>query len=452
MDTKFNFLFIMADQLRRDYLHCYGAEWMQTPNIDRLAARGTIFNHCYTNSPVCAPARISLASGLRPHRVGSLDNSSFLPAGATTYYQRLRDNEYYVGCVGKLDLAKSDGNIGYGDRPCCYTFGFTHPVECEGKYHAGTRPVPFGPYTRYLQERGLLQAFHDDYKTRDFLACHDSVLPADAFEDIFIGRRSAQWLREMPNDYPFHLFVSFVGPHDPFDPPAEYAALYRERELPARICDDGAGKPRRIRKRMESIKGQSEKLYEKLRRQYCASITAVDDAIGEICAALEERGDADRTIIILSADHGEMLADHCLPIKHVAYDPAWGVPLIMAGPGLPEGKNSQAMIEVMDIGETICDLAGLRTPSHLDARSFLSVLNGVTDKHREYVLTQELPYRAIRTERWKYIETHNDTCELYDMHEDPHELCNLAESNRELARDLHEKMVRGFAEDKWRRG
>ncbi len=447
-----NFLFIMADQLRRDYLHCNGAEWMETPNIDKLAARGTVFNHCYTNSPVCAPARISLASGMRPHRIGSLDNSSFLPAGVTTYYQRLRDNEYYVGCVGKLDLAKPDGYNGYGDRPCCYTFGFTHPVECEGKYHAGGKPMPFGPYTRYLQERGLLQAFHEDYKTRDFLACHDSVLPADAFEDIFIGRRSAQWLREMPQDYPFHLFVSFVGPHDPFDPPTQYAELYRERKLPGRILDDGTGKPQRIRKRMSSIEGQSEELYEKLRRQYCASITAIDDAIGEIMAALEERGDADRTIIVFTADHGEMLADHGLPIKHVAYDPSWSVPLIVAGPGLPEGKRSDAMIELMDVGETVCDIAGLRTPSHLDARSFLPVLEGATDKHREYVLTQELPYRAIRTERWKYIETHNDICELYDMLEDPNELRNIAESHGDLVKKLHTTMVRGFSEEKWRRG
>ncbi len=447
-----NFLFIMADQLRRDYLHCNGAEWMETPNIDKLAARGTVFNHCYTNSPVCAPARISLASGLRPHRVGSLDNCSFLPAGVTTCYQRLRDNEYYVGCVGKLDLAKPDSYNGSGNRPCCYTFGFTHPVECEGKYHAGSRPVPFGPYTQFLEKKGLLQAFHEDYKNREFEICHDSVLPADAFEDAFIGQRSARWLKEMPQDYPFHLFVSFVGPHDPFDPPTKYADIYRERELPDRILDEGTGKPQRILKRMSRIESHSEEHLKKLRRQYCASITAIDDAIGDILTALEERGDADRTIIVLTADHGEMLADHGLPIKHVAYDPSWGVPLIVTGPGLPEGKRSDAMIELMDVGETVCDIAGLNTPSHLDARSFLPVLKGTKDKHREYVLTQELPYRAIRTERWKYIETHNDMCELYDMLEDPKELCNIAESHGDLVQELRRTMVCGFSEEKWRRG
>ncbi len=447
-----NILFIMADQLRNDYLGYNGADWVDTPHIDRLAARGMVFNHCYTNSPVCAPARISLASGLRPHRMGSLDNRSFLPARTPTCYQRLRDHGYYVGCVGKLDLGKPDSYNGHGDRPSCYTWGFTHPVECEGKCHAGSRSEPIGPYTRYLAQKGLLEALHADYRKRDFLACHDSVLPAEDFEDIYIGRRSAQWLREMPEDFPFHLFVSFVGPHNPFDPPTLYADRYRDRELPPRIIDDGTGKPERIRSRMKPIEGREEEEYIRLRRQYCASITAIDDAIGEILDALEERGDAERTIIVFTADHGEMLTDHNLPNKHVAYEPSWKVPLLLTGPGIPKGQRADALVELMDVGETVCDIAGLAPPAHLDARSFTPVLRGDADEHRDYVLTQELPYRAIRTDRWKFIQTHNDRSELYDMLEDPNELCNVADSHGEIAADLRHRMINGFAEGKWQRG
>lgn len=447
-----NILFIMTDQLRSDYLGYNGADWIDTPNIDKLAARGMVFNHCYTSSPVCAPARISLASGLRPHRTGSLDNHSFLPASTRTYYQRLRDHGYDVGCVGKLDLAKPDKYNGQGDRPCCFTWGFTHPVECEGKSHAGGSSTPIGPYTRHLDEKGLLETFHQDYRQRNYLTCWDSVLPTEDFEDIYIGRRSAQWLRERPKDFPFHLFVSFVGPHDPFDPPSEYADRYRERELPPRISDSGLDKPQRIQLRMQWIKDQEEEHITKLRRQYCASITAIDDAVGEILQALDERGDADDTIIVFTSDHGEMLADHNLPNKHVAYEPAWHVPLVFAGPGIQAGSSSDALTELMDVGETVCDLAGLSAPPNIDARSFMPVLSGGKEGHRDYVLTEEMGYRAIRDKQWKFIQTHNDISELYDMLKDPNELNNLIDSHPDIAGDMRQKMVRGFAEGKWQRG
>jgi arylsulfatase A-like enzyme len=130
--TNPNVLLIMADQQRFDYLGYMGADFVNTPNLDRLAARGTVFTHCCTNAPICAPARIGLASGMDPWRLGSLGNNSFLPRSTTTYYQRLRDYGYRVGCVGKLDLAKPDQYNGrHGDRPCVYTWGFTHPEEWE---------------------------------------------------------------------------------------------------------------------------------------------------------------------------------------------------------------------------------------------------------------------------------------------------------------------------------
>jgi choline-sulfatase len=151
-----NVLFIMSDQHRFDYLGCAGADFVQTPNLDRIAARGVRLTQCTTNSPVCAPSRIALATGLQPYRLGALDNNSFLPGSAPTHYQHFRDHGYRVGCVGKLDLAKPDKYNGrYGDRPCIYGWGFTHPEECEGKMHAGLSPTPVGPYTYFLQERGL---------------------------------------------------------------------------------------------------------------------------------------------------------------------------------------------------------------------------------------------------------------------------------------------------------
>ncbi len=137
MSKKPNVLFIMDDQHRFDYLGCGGAGFVNTPNLDRLAARGVRFTHTFTNAPVCAPARVALATGLQAHRFGGRDNAVFLPSSRTTYYQRLRDAGYRVGCVGKLDLAKPDHDNSDGARPACFSWGFTHPLECEGKMHAG---------------------------------------------------------------------------------------------------------------------------------------------------------------------------------------------------------------------------------------------------------------------------------------------------------------------------
>ena len=132
---------------------------LNTPNLRRLAEAGVSFPNCTVNAPVCAPSRIALASGLQPSRVGAVDNGSFLPTTVPTYYQQLRDHGYRVGCVGKLDLAKPDGYNGrYGDRPRTYSWGFTHPEECEGKMHAGSSATPIGPYTHYLQEKGDAQS------------------------------------------------------------------------------------------------------------------------------------------------------------------------------------------------------------------------------------------------------------------------------------------------------
>ncbi len=243
-----NILFIMDDQHRFDWLSCAGADWVRTPNLDKLADRGVRFTRCYTNAPVCAPARIALATGQQVTRIGALDNNAFLPLSAGTYYQRLRDHGYYVGCVGKLDLAKPESYNGErGDRPVTYAWGFTHPVECEGKMHAGMNKEVRGPYTAHLKSRGLLETFYDDYQRRrqrgwPIDTC-DSALPAEDFEDAYIGRRAAEWIDDIPDDFPFHLFVSFVGPHDPYDPPTEYADRYRDADMPAPIPPVDETKP-----------------------------------------------------------------------------------------------------------------------------------------------------------------------------------------------------------------
>lgn len=453
--SKPNILFIMDDQHRFDFLGCAGADYLNTPNIDRLAAMGVRFSNCFTNAPVCSPARIALATGLQPSRIGSLNNSSFLPLSTPTHYQIFRDNGYYVGCNGKLDLAKPESFNGVnGDRPCTFAYGFTHPEENEGKMHAGGSAQPRGPYGLMLQEKGEYQKFHEDYKLRsskgwNYGVSHDSVLDTEDFEDIYIGRRAAQWIEDVPGDFPFYYFVSFVGPHDPFDPPTEYADRYRNADVPPAITDSGEGKPEWIKRRMRKEMDAEE--ISITRRQYCASIEAIDNGIGLILDALEKKGIIKNTVIVFTSDHGEMLGDHGLYAKSVPYESSIHVPLIIAGPGIDGERVSDAIVELIDCNATVCELAGLTPTPNIDAQSVVPILKKETDSHRDEAVSMLNNFRCIRTKRYKFIENQNDINELYDLQNDPWELTNIAGENNKLCENLRRRLNSRFIEGKWLR-
>ncbi|MDF1512672.1 MAG: sulfatase-like hydrolase/transferase [Anaerolineae bacterium] len=451
---KPNLLFIMADQYRWDYLGAQGADFVHTPNLDSIANRGVRFTQCTTNCPICAPARIGLATGLQPTRLGALDNASFLPHSVPTYYQRLRDHGYRVGCIGKLDLAKPDAYNGrYGDRPCLFSWGFTHPEETEGKMHAGMSPTPLGPYGFWLQQQGLYDQFHKDYIARKENAwiknaSHDSVLPAEAFEDIYIGKRAAEFLEKVPDDFPWHYFVSFVGPHDPFDPPTEYADLYRNTTVPPAIQDNLEGKPRYIQGR---DLGLSKDEISVTRRQYCASIQTIDDSVGWMLEALEHRGMLENTVVVFSSDHGEMLGDHGVYTKSTAYESAIRVPLLIAGSGIEGGWASEALVELIDINPTLCEIAGLPSQENIDARSLIPVLNKQVAEIRTETVSAMRNFRCLRTHQYKYIQNYNDIDELYDLQADPDELHNIAENHSDGMQKLNRRLSVRFMEDKWLR-
>ena len=447
-----NILFIMTDQHRWDYLGCAGAGFLDTPNIDRLAAAGLRFKNAFTNAPVCAPARIGLATGRHPARIGTLDNSSYLPADLPTYYQRLRDSGYRVGCVGKLDLAKPDPYNGrHGDRPQVYRWGFTHPEEVEGKMHAaqGEPTAPHGPYTHYLRQQGRLEAFWHDYRARAGRGwivgqSHDSVLPTADFQDRYIGRRAARWIETIPDDFPWHLFVSFVGPHDPFDPPREYADQFRDAAMPAAIPTHPCGKPQRVLNRQKAFSAEE---LARIRRQYCALIKLIDDQVGSLLDALERRNMIENTYIIFTSDHGEMLGDHGLFQKQLAYEPSMHIPLIVSGPGIEGGLVSDALVDMFDLNPTICALAGVAPAPNLDARSFDPILFGTRREHRREIVSVLKEFRCLRKDSHKFVDNGHDIDELYDLRNDPEEGHNIAADNPARVAAMRERLERFLLQD-----
>ena len=439
MSTQPNILFIMADQFRADYYGAAGADFVRTPSIDAIAARGTRFTRAYTSSPVCSPARISLATGLYPFRTGALDNQAFSPLSHTTCYQRLRDAGYRVAMVGKHDLAKSDRFKGrLGKRPLTYAYGFTDPHETAGKMEAGKTGEPHCPYTFALAEAGRYDSFIADYRKRastDWIkgASHDSILPTELYEDAYIGEYACRWLDGVDADFPWHMFVSFVGPHDPFDPPAEYGARYRDAPVPPAIADELRNKPRWHAPRDRKL---TDDEIAHTRRQYCAEIELIDDYIGRMIETLERRGLLHDTIVIFTSDHGEMLGDHGMYTKSVAYEGATHIPLVMAGPGISAGPVAHALVSLIDLNPTVCELAGLEQQPGIDARSLVPVLSGERSGHRESVSITLREFQALVTDRYKLVDSYNDLAEVYDLRNDPQELDNLVVSDETRATEL----------------
>ena len=449
-----NILLVMDDQHRFDFIGAAGADFLNTPNIDKLAAKGVRFTRCVTSSPSCTPARIALATGLQPSTTGRFDSTSYLPKRLPTMYQHFRDHGYRVGLVGKADLAKADSFNGInGDRPCTFIWGFTHPLECEGKMHAaraGKRLL--GPYSAHLQSVGLLETFVEDYETRRkkgwiIDADHNSPLPAEHAEDAFIGRKAVEWLDDVDDDFPWFLNVHFVGPHDPFDPPDEYARRYTNAKMADPLPASG-DKPSWVRDKTVTATSQQVK---RTRQQYCALIEQIDDQLGQILQALENRGFAENTIVVFTSDHGEMLGDFGLYKKQVMYEPAIRVPLLIAGPDIAGNRISDALIETIDINPTLAQLAGLPAPDMIDAESFADLLHPGSGQHRETVISELRNCYCVRSQTHKLIHSINAEDELYDLSTDPSEEHNIANADPQTVRALRRSYRLRLRAGSWHR-
>jgi choline-sulfatase len=398
---------------------------------------------------VCAPSRSALASGLRCSHVGVLSNSDLYPLEVPTYYQVLRNNGYRIGCVGKTDLHKRDHWEGIeGNRPIMYRLGFTDPMETEGKCSAARYVIPpVCPYTNYLSKEGLDQIFHDDYASRNpIFKGRDSALPLHAYHDDYIGRNACNFLRSVNTETPWHYFVSFVGPHDPWDAPKEYSRLYDPDDMPGAIEDPWEDKPMPMRsvrhgvRTSRLVEGMTEDDLRGSMRQYAGMISLVDDYIGRFVEVLEDRGMRENTVIIYTSDHGEMMGDHRLFGKVTYYEGALRVPLIFNGPGIKSGVESDLLAMLADCAPTILDIAGLECPFPIDSPSLLPTLSGEGELGTEFQVSELAESRMIFDGRFKFAEYDGNGNELYDLDKDPSEITNLVGDSLDRADKMREKL------------
>lgn len=462
--TPVNVLLVMTDQHRHDWTGFNGGHWCRTPNLDRLAASGTVVSGCCTNAPVCAPARCSLATGLDPHHCGVLCNSHNLDPEFPTLYKHLRDHGWWTGYVGKLDLAKGIGDREVGEdgrMPALFAWGFCDPRDSGGVVLPNK--ADRRPYFRHLESKGLLETFNADRAARvlregvfcamrsgsvdprdlpcDWIAQNagDSLLAEDDHTDGFCGALAERWLEEAClRTEPFFLQVNFHGPHDPYDPPAEWARLFRDAPVPPAVSPPEQATSWQNRK-FASAHAPS---IAHARRQYSATVAMIDNRIGRMIELLERCGRLENTLIIFTSDHGDMMGDLGLFAKNVPYEGGLRVPLMMAGPGIPSGRCSNTIVELADLHPTICDLLGLPVPEGLDARSLAPVIRGQAENHRSDALTMLDHFVCLRTADWKYVLYSDGAEELYDLVNDPGEREELIAQNRreELLRQARARL------------
>ncbi len=408
--SKPNILFLFPDQHRYDWISSTPGLDLRTPNIDWLQARGTTFSKALCPSPLCAPARACIASGLEYRRISVITNGQNYPTDVRTIYTALQEVGYQVGGCGKFDLDKARSDWGLDGRRHIAEWGFTHGLDSAGKWDAvnSGHVSPADPYMKYLHDHGLAKIHAEDLWTRkDPLASHATPLPEHAYTDNWTGQRGLEILQEFERGKPWFLQVNFPGPHNPWDITERMKDSVEGRDCPAAVDS-------RI---------EDQEALQEVRRNYTASVENIDRWIGIYLDHLREAGQLDNTLIIFSSDHGEMLGDHDKWGKSMPYQPSIGVPMIAVPPGGMAAATHDGPAINLDVTATFADYAGAELPN-IDSISLRPVLEG-KGGGRETVRCGLKDWQVAFDGRYKLVHNWHDAdqeYELYDVESDPHDL------------------------------
>ena len=439
MNRRPHILFLLTDQQRAEALGCAGHPLLKTPNIDRLAAEGVRFTRCFTTSPLCTPARVSLAMGLYPHNNNQWLGDATVPLDADTYMHRLQQRGYRTASIGKNHLFPMENCDLYANEPGYHAIGFDHIEDMSGTWGiiAGK-----SVYTDYLESldllppvRRYLQDLEDKPdEIRRFIAeplPFPSAEPAEHYIDSFIARRVERYVADYDVAQPSFVYVGFQGPHEPWDAPQRYADLFNPDAIPDPIPEKPLGDwlPQRSRdyhRFAQYYRPPSRRALQEISASYLGKITLIDDAVGQILSAYRQKGWLDDTVVLFASDHGEMLGDHGRLSKSVFYDSAVRVPLIVRMPVGPRGRTCDALVETLDLHATILDAAGADPWRHQDSLSLLPLVDGHVPHLRTNVLSEVHAHTMLRDERWKLIIGRDgQSLQLFDLVRDPLEQTNL---------------------------
>lgn len=415
-NQKPNILVFLPDQWRPDFLGFAGKAPVRTPTVDRLARTGAVFTRATTPSPVCAPARACLASGMSYRRNPVANNGVDYPLDRPTVYARLRDAGYQVGSVGKLDLHKDTLDWGLDGKRCLEEWGFTHGLDSEGKLDAMRSYLendrkPCGPYMRHLAEQGLAGLHADDFRTRhQWLGVEPTKLPDESYSDNWIGANGLDVLRSFHSDRPWFLVANFTGPHNPQDVTASMREWYRDVAFPPAAANTTV----------------DPGLMQEVRRNYAAMCENIDRWLARTLDLVAERGETERTVVFFASDHGEMLGDLDKWGKSTWYQPSVGIPLVVSGRGVAQGTHD-ALVQLQDLAPTFLEYAGADALPDSDARSLFPLLEGrlPAPSFRDVALCGLNEWDCAWDGRWKLVKKADELIALFDHDNDPTEQHNL---------------------------
>ena len=475
-----NILFIMFDQLRWDYLSCYGHPHLHTPNIDKLAARGVRFDRAYIQSPICGSSRMSTYTGRYVHSHGASWNNIPLKVGEITLGDHLRKAGMECWLVGKTHMAadaegmarlglEPDSVIGARVAECGFdVFERDDGLRAEGP-DGFYDPDGAKKYNQYLRDKG----YDSDNPWHDFansgLDADGNVLsgwflknssePANIAEEDsetpYLTTRGIEFMES--HDGPWCCHLSYIKPHWPYVVPEPYASMYGpEHVLPVvRSESERENAHPVLRAFMDTKVGQAfsrQEVRDAVIPAYMGLIKQADDQMGRLFDWMEETGRMDDTMIVLTSDHGDFLGDHWMGEKTFFHDASTKMPLIIYDPSsqadATRGTTCDALVEAIDLAPTFLEVAGGEMAGHiLEGHSLLPILRGQADKTPRSVAVCEYDYSAspiaqklnasvrdavmfmVANEKWKLVH-----CEgghrpiLFDLENDPDELVDLGDS------------------------
>src|SRR5579872_921654 len=418
-----NLLLLMADQLTPRALRVYGGSVARTPHIDALAREGVVFDSFYCNSPLCAPSRFSFMAGQLPSRIGAYDNAAEFPAQIPTFAHYLRAAGYQTALSGKMHFCGPDQLHGFEERLTTdiypADFGWTPDWR-----RFDVRPGWYHTMDSVLQAGSCVRTNQIDFD--------DEVVSA-ARQKLFDLARSR-------DQRPFCMVVSMTHPHDPYVIPTLYWNRYRDEEIDRPRTGDLANREDPHSTRLRHVIGlgsatATDAQVRAARRAYYGACSYVDDQIGSLISVLQEAELHRNTIVMILADHGDMLGERGLWYKMSFYEPACRIPFIVHAPGRFSPRRVASPASMLDVLPTLLAIAapGRTAPlgAPIQGHSLVPALEGRADESRdvfgEYLAEGAIaPLVMIRRGRLKFIHSPVDPDQLYDLTADPDECINLA--------------------------
>lgn len=436
MTDASNLLILMSDEHTRKVLGCYGNGMVKTPNLDRLAARGTRFTDAYTSCPICVPARASFATGLYGHQTGHWDNATPYTGMPESWGHRLQSNGNAVGSIGKLHYRNAEDPTGldFQHLPMHLVDGVGDVLGCVRE------PLPRRWKARSMAEQiGPGETSYTAYD-RDITAA------------------AIQWLetqgRERRADQPWVLFVSMVTPHFPLVAPDQFYSMYADSGLmPQKPADDPEHPWLAELRRCFVYDNFTDEKTRIALASYYGLVTFLDANIGRILECLDTSGLREITRVIYVSDHGDNIGERGLWGKSNMYEESVGVPAILAGPGIPASHVCRTPVSLIDVYPTVMHCAGIDARADgRSGRSLVEVANEADDRERA-VLSEYHAAGAcsgafmIRKGRWKYIHYVGLPPQLFDLESDPEERSDLGrDSGYAPIRDELEAVLRSICD------